>query len=170
METYAVSPTTLLNASTERVSSIGELSSEDFFKLLVAELQQQDPLEPTGTGDMIAQVSQIRSIEQSHQLMTTLQQMTQQQSTAGATEMLGKFVEAQVLGPDGMPVLISGVVTGVLFSSDGTAVLELDTGEAIRATDVMRVSAPETADLPAGVPDEEGESAQDKSDATSRRL
>ena len=164
METYAVTSNTGSTATADRVSSVDQMSSEDFFKLLVTELQQQDPLEPTGTADMIAQVSQIRSIEQSAALMTTLQQMTQQQNTNGATEMLGKYVEAHVLDSEGTPTVVSGVVTGVLFASDGTAVLELDTGDAILAASVTRVTAPDTADLAESVTDDDADSSEESSE------
>ena len=168
METYAVTSNTLSTATTDTASSANELSSEDFFELLVTELQQQDPLEPTGTSDIISQVSQIRTIEQSDALMTTLQQMTQVQYSSGATDMIGKYVEAQVLDSDGNVSVISGVVTGVLFASDGTAVLELDTGDAILASSVTRVTAPDTASVAESATDDDTDSSEDKSEATSR--
>ena len=140
MATTAVSSTTQAPLSTA-TSTADRMKSADFFKLLVTELQQQDPLEPTKTGDMISQVSQIRNIEVSQQLMTTLDQLTKQQRTAGASELLGKYVEATVAAADGTQSAVSGVVTGVRFGSDGVAVLELDSGQTVRATDVTRVSA-----------------------------
>jgi hypothetical protein len=54
--------------------------------------------------------------------------------------MLGKHIEAEVAGPDGEPLYVSGIVTGVRFSSDGVAMLELDSGQAVRALDVVRVT------------------------------
>ena len=38
---------------------VKSLQSEDFFKLLITELQQQDPLEPSKTEDMIGQVDAV---------------------------------------------------------------------------------------------------------------
>ena len=119
---------------------IGTLSSEDFFKILVSELQSQDPLAPSKTSDMIGQVSQIRSIELSTKMGDTLDTLVQQQRTAGMTDFLGKFVTALTPGPDGVPIATEGVVTGVTFASDGSAVLELDTGHSVRIQDVVRVS------------------------------
>lgn len=119
---------------------IGTLSSEDFFKILVSELQSQDPLQPSKTSDMIGQVSQIRSIELSSKMGDTLDTLVQQQRTAGMTDLLGKFVTALTNGPDGVPIASEGVVTGVTFASDGSAVLELDTGHSVRIQDVVRVT------------------------------
>jgi flagellar hook assembly protein FlgD len=104
-------------------------------------LQQQDPFEPAKTGDMIGQVSQIRSIELSSQLTSVLEQLNRQQRTLGASELLGKLVEAQVVQLDGSRIQVAGLVTAVRFGTDGVAVLELDSGQAVRAADVTRVTA-----------------------------
>ena len=69
---------------------------------------------------MIGQVSQIRSIELSKNLTDALSQITSQQRTAGASDLLGKYVTATVANTDGSKQDISGVVTGVRFDSDGT--------------------------------------------------
>jgi flagellar basal-body rod modification protein FlgD len=132
-----------------RDRGISSMKSEDFFKLLVTELRQQDPFEPAKTGDMIGQVSQIRSIELSTALTSSLEQLSQQQRTAGASELLGKYVTASVPGADGRPSEVSGVVTGVRFNPDGTAVLELDSGASVMAAHVTRVTTLEHSDPPA---------------------
>ncbi len=119
---------------------IATLSSEDFFKILVSELQTQDPLEPSKTSDMIGQVSQIRSIELSSKMGDTLDTLVQQQRTAGMADFLGKYVTAVTNAPDGSPIATEGVVTGVTFASDGSAVLELDTGLSVPVRDVVHVS------------------------------
>lgn len=151
-------------------NGLSSLNSEDFFKLLVAEMQSQDPFEPSSTADIISQVSQIRTIEQSSELTSTLDAMTQQQRMGGASELIGKFVQAIAAGPDGEAAMYEGVVTAVRFLSDGSAVLELDTGDAVYATDVMRVSDLNGAPVEASVGEgDEEESSDDKSDATQRQ-
>lgn len=118
---------------------LNELKSEDFFKILVTEMQNQDPFEPAKTADMISQVSQIRTIEQSAALNDTLELLAQQQKIGGTTELIGKFVQAVSTASDGSQTLHEGVVTGVSFASNGRAVLELDNGDAVPATDVVRI-------------------------------
>lgn len=119
---------------------LAQLSSEDFFKLLVTEMQNQDPFEPSSTSDIIGQVSQIRTIEQNGKLTETLDAMTNQQRMGGASELIGKFVQAVTVDADGEPRLHEGVVTAVRFLSDGSAVLELDNGDAVSADTVARVT------------------------------
>jgi flagellar hook assembly protein FlgD len=162
MQTSAISATTSASSSSQ-IAGPNRMTSEDFYNLLVTELQQQDPLEPTKTADMIGQVSQIRSIEQSAQLTQTLQQLTQQQRTAGASDLLGKYVEGVGLGADGAPALISGLVTAIRFGSDGTAIVELDSGSLLSANNITCVT--ETADDPANTTDGSGGT---KGAATSR--
>jgi flagellar basal-body rod modification protein FlgD len=137
--TPVTAATTTAQTATDR--SLSSMKSEDFFKILVTELRQQDPFEPAKTADMIGQVSQIRSIELSKNLTDALTQITSQQRTAGASDLLGKYVTATVTSTDGSAQDISGVVTGIRFDSDGSAVLELDTGQSVPATAVTRITS-----------------------------
>ncbi len=146
------------------------MKSEDFLRILVSELQNQDPFEPAKTADMISQVSQIRSIELSGKLTDTLDLMTRQQRLGGNSQLIGKYVQAITTGPDGSQMLYEGVVTGVGFGANGLVLLELDTGEVVPATDVIRVTTLEEVEKwlsQAGEGDDEG--TDDKSDATQRR-
>ena len=145
MQTVAVSGAPAAQSTTTD-RGVSSMKSEDFFKLLVSELKQQDPLQPAKTADMIGQVSQIRSIELSKNLTDALSQMTQQQRTAGAADLLGKYVTATLHAADGTTSDVSGIVTGVRFESDGTAVLELDTGQTVSAADVTLIASAEAAE------------------------
>lgn len=131
--------------SSPRDRGLSDLKTEDFFKILVSELKQQDPFEPTKTADMIGQVSQIRSIEQSAKLNTTLDALANRQYASGASDMLGKFVVALTQTPDGGAQPMDGVVTGVRFTADGKSILELDNGDVVRLEDVIQVTTPENA-------------------------
>lgn len=126
---------------------LASLASEDFFKILVTEMQNQDPFEPSDSSDLISQVSQIRTIEQSDTLTRTLDLLTQQQRLGGVTGLIGKFVQAIAVGPDGNQALYEGIVTSVFFNANGSAVLELDTGQAVPADAVVRVTTLDEVEL-----------------------
>ena len=130
------------------------MKSEDFLKILVTEMQNQDPFEPAKTADMISQVSQIRSIELSGKLTDALDLMTRQQRIGDGSELIGKYVQAITTAADGGQTLHEGVVTGVRFGADGTVLLELDTGELVPATDVVRIT---TLDEAGPAPSDAGE-------------
>lgn len=146
MDTLAVSAATA-NSNTPQRRGMDDFASEDFFKLLITELQQQDPFKPSDTGTMIEQVSQIRSIELSGNLTDVLGQLTHQQHTAGTSELIGKYIVARPEGESGEVQEIEGVVTGVRFDTDGSALLELDTGQVVRAEDVVHVTTVENAGM-----------------------
>lgn len=147
---------------------LGGMTSEDFFKILVTEMQNQDPFEPANTADMISQVSQIRSIELSSKLTDTLDLLTGQQRIGGASELIGKYVQAITIAVDGSQTLHEGVVTGVSFTADGLAVLELDTGEAVPATAVVRITTLDAVEGSVWESDEPADESvtSDKSGAT----
>ena len=46
-----------------RVESLPGLGSQDFLKLLVAQLTNQDPLDPTSNQELFQQIASIREIE-----------------------------------------------------------------------------------------------------------
>lgn len=144
MQTSAVSTTSTCGTNATDCG-LNTLRSEDFFKMLVTELQQQDPLQPSKTSDLIGQVSQIRSIELSKNLTDALSQVTHNQRVAGASELIGKYVTATVQGTDGATQEVSGVVTSVRFDANGSAVLELDTGQTVPADSVTRITSAENA-------------------------
>jgi flagellar basal-body rod modification protein FlgD len=160
METYAVDSATGSSAGLSG-GSFDRMTSADFLELLVTELKQQDPFEPSKTSDMISQVSQIRDIEQSTQLISTLQNLTQQQHTGNAGGLLGKYVEAIGVAADGTATIVSGVVTGVRFGSDGTAVLELDSGQLVLAANVTRIMTAEQAELATTAGDDDANEADE---------
>lgn len=147
METTGIAAASTAVASRPN-RGLSSLKSEDFFKLLVNEMQHQDPFEPAKTGDMISQVSQLRNIEMSSQFTQAMQTLSASQRAIGTSELLGKFVLAQVDSGagDGSQMTVGGIVTGIRFQEDGTAMLELDTGDAIRATAVQRVLTAEEAE------------------------
>lgn len=98
-----------------------ELDVEQFLKLMIAELQNQDPLNPMDNAQMIQQIGEIRSIAATDNLSTTLAGVQLGQALASASSLIGKNVtglsdkNAQVNGSvervsvvDGVPKLHIG--------------------------------------------------------------
>jgi len=78
-------------------------------KLLIAQMQGQDPLSPMDGQEFFAQLAQLSVLEQMWQMNDKLQTMTQQQQLLQAGALIGKTVEAT----DPQRGLVSGVVAGV---------------------------------------------------------
>ncbi len=53
-------------------SGMGSLDQGDFLKLMIAQLQQQDPMEPTDNKDMLAQMAQFSALAGSTRTNETL--------------------------------------------------------------------------------------------------
>lgn len=78
-----------------------DLSRETFLKLLVAQLKNQDPLNPTDSKEMITQLSQLSSVDQLRQIsegMQSLQVATLAIANGQSTEFVGRRVEANTNG------------------------------------------------------------------------
>lgn len=65
---------------------------DSFVKLLVTELQNQDPLEPMGNEEILQQVSQIREIESNQRLTQTLRSVFLGQNLVTASNLLERTV------------------------------------------------------------------------------
>jgi flagellar basal-body rod modification protein FlgD len=68
------------------------LDLNTFMKLLVTEMSNQDPLDPMNNQEILQQISQIRSIEASDRLTTTLDSVLLGQNVATAGSMLGRTI------------------------------------------------------------------------------
>ena len=69
-----------------------ELNLDTFIKLLVTELQSQDPMKPMDNSEIVQQVSQIRAIESNTRLTSTLEAVVLGQNMATASSLLGRTI------------------------------------------------------------------------------
>jgi len=95
--------TQLMGTSPSSTTATGKsvLGKDDFLKLLVTQLQNQDPLSPMSGSDFAAQLAQFSSVEQLSNINTTLTQsvsanqlLSQSISNALAATFIGKQVRA----------------------------------------------------------------------------
>lgn len=86
-------------------------SKDTFLQLLVAEVQNQDPLEPTSNTEFISQYAQFSQVEQ-------MQNMAATSELARATSLVGDHVYVKTTGSDGEPKYIYGKVDYVAFENN----------------------------------------------------
>jgi len=89
--------------------AINDIDLGTFLKLMITELQNQDPLNPLDNKDMLAQISQIREVGATDKLTKTLDAVLLGQSIASATNMIGADISAISDGGES----ISGIVSRV---------------------------------------------------------
>ena len=70
------------------------LGKQDFLKLLMAQLQNQDPMKPMDDTQMIAQMAQFSALEASQQLNSTMQTSNNMQTVLQAGALIGKYIQA----------------------------------------------------------------------------
>ncbi|HVX61789.1 MAG TPA: flagellar hook capping FlgD N-terminal domain-containing protein [Pirellulales bacterium] len=96
------------------------ISPDDFLKMLITELQNQDPTNPTDSSQILQQISEIRNIQATSDLTTTLNQVLLEQTFSAASVLVGKSVQG--MADDGTSV--AGTVDSVTFGN-GTATLNV---------------------------------------------
>lgn len=64
----------------------------DFIKMMVAELENQDPMNPMSNTEMLQQISQIRSITSNDKLTNSIESLTLGQALSTASGLIGKTV------------------------------------------------------------------------------
>ena len=84
----AVPPTT----SVVNNAPSAQLGKDDFLKLLVTQLQDQDPTQPTDSSQFMAQLAQFSSLEQMTNVSQTLDGIASGQSVSQGVELLGKYL------------------------------------------------------------------------------
>ncbi len=99
--------------------TLREATVDDFLRLLITELQNQDPLNPADNQDILHQVSQIRSIQSTTQLTQTLEAVLLGQNLASASSMIDKLVYG--LTDEGQEV--TGRVEGVIVEGGSPRVI-----------------------------------------------
>lgn len=73
--------------------SYNELDIDSFLRLLISELQNQDPLDPMDNSEMVQQIGQIREIGATDQLTRTLTDLSSNQELVTASSLIGQSVQ-----------------------------------------------------------------------------
>lgn len=128
-------------------ASMGSISGNDFLKVLLAQLQFQDPLKPMDNQQMVQQMATIRELEMNTNLSKKLEQLTDQQRFSGATALMGKHVKGTLADSDGKEYPVEGVVKSVRFTDKGDVILELDSGQSLPIASLEQIEDQPVAQL-----------------------
>lgn len=141
MQASAISdPASAAGSLVSGSGGFSQLKAEDFFELLIQQLQFQDPLEPVSNEQLVGQISQIRDLEMNTRLAEALQALTGQQQFGLSSAMIGKYVEGTASGENGSGAAVKGVVVSVRYTPQGEPLLQLDTGSVLPLTRVDGVT------------------------------
>ena len=129
----AGSNTTTPKADEKAEDKVAALGKDDFLKLLVAQLQHQDPMQPTDNAEYMGQLAQFSTLEQITNVGKEMERLRTSSQVDQAVAMIGKNVG--YLLEDGTTA--TGVVDAVAIE-DGE--IHLKVGETqISPSDVISV-------------------------------
>ncbi|MFD1850378.1 flagellar hook assembly protein FlgD [Oceanobacillus bengalensis] len=120
------------------------LDKDGFLKILMTQLQNQDPTAPMDDKAMVEQMATLTSLEQITNIASTIDNFVQSQLMSPVIEyshMIGKEVSYQAYDKETgeeLEVTTSKVVA--VTQSEGWAILKLKNGEEIYADAILEVS------------------------------
>ncbi len=146
--TIQMNPSLYLSNQTERKSKGDVLGKDDFLRILMTQLQNQDPMNPMQDKDFIAQMATFTSLEQMTNMNKMLEQFISSQKSDNIlrySEMIGKQVEwsSSSFNDDGSEIVEvkQGVVKSI-FKKSNEIFLELEDGSTISSLAFSKVTNP----------------------------
>jgi flagellar basal-body rod modification protein FlgD len=107
--------TTTTSSSSTDLSSTSQVDKDMFLKLMVAQLKNQDPMNPTDSSQFLAQTAQFTSLEKLTDVADQTSQALSAQLAFGASGLVGRSVT--YTGADGAEK--TGTVSTVSFTGNG---------------------------------------------------
>ncbi|MGG1551142.1 flagellar hook capping FlgD N-terminal domain-containing protein [Paenibacillus ferrarius] len=89
------------------------LGKDDFLKILITQLQNQDPTQPLQDKEFIAQMAQFTSVEQLTNMASEMKLM--RQSLGFVSGLIGKSITWTDIDSSGASVESSGIVDSITF-------------------------------------------------------
>lgn len=100
-----------IGSSSQSLNDVGA-----FYKLLVAEISNQDPSNPMDNKDLVLQLAQFSSLEATKELNTNMNTFIEQNALSSATGLIGREVTYLDIGGTGQT--ITGVATAITRTSN----------------------------------------------------
>lgn len=127
-------------ANQTRSTPGSNLGKEEFLKILLAQLQNQDPLNPMEDKEFISQMANFSSLEQMMNMTKSIDSLAQSQQISPVlkfSHLIEKVVSYTETSENTGEVKTGKVVAVSQF--EGEAILELDNGEKIYAETVTKI-------------------------------
>jgi flagellar basal-body rod modification protein FlgD len=126
--------------STDTISGPQQtLTQNNFLQLLVAQMQNQDPMNPQSDTEMASQMAQFTALQQSTDMSSSL-------SMLQANSLVGSNVTVQVDSQNTTSGVVQGVQLGA-SSSDGKPQIVVN-GTAYDLSQVLSITPPATTQTP----------------------
>ena len=130
----------LASGATTAAAAAPNISQAQFFQLLLAQMQNQDPLQPMDSSDFVTQLSQFSQLQSAQQLNTTLTNFVSMQGMTQGAALIGKPVAYD----PGTGVLANGTVDSVNVDNTGNVTLMIG-GKAVALSQIRTISSPKAS-------------------------
>ncbi|KHE73293.1 flagellar hook assembly protein FlgD [Halobacillus sp. BBL2006] len=142
-----IDPSLYLQNQQSRGTTNNVLGKDDFLKILMAQIQNQNPLDPMKDKEFISQMTQFSSLEQMTNMSQSFQSFMDSQSVPPIIQysgLIGKEITYPVHNPDtGVLERTEEGVVQAVNQKDGKTTVELPSGESIPVDQIMKVSQTE---------------------------
>ncbi|WP_078430714.1 flagellar hook assembly protein FlgD [Alkalihalobacterium alkalinitrilicum] len=121
----------------------GALGKDDFLKILITQLQNQDPTNPMDDREFISQMAQFSSLEQMTNMNKLLESFIESQTENKLVQnshLIGKEIQWQPENAMSDRDLVTNVVKAIR-QRDGNVSVQLDNGNWILVDQVKQISA-----------------------------
>jgi len=132
------------NTTRETGSTLGK---DDFLKLLMTQLENQDPTNPMDDTQFIAQMAQFSSLEQMTNMtdqMQKLQQITYSQFV-GKDVSWQKSTDSDASSTTNQSASGTGKISSVSFNDDGSVSFTLQDGTVLSSDDISKITDDSTS-------------------------
>ena len=109
----------------DALSTSDQLNQDTFLKLMVAQLRNQDPMNPTDSSQFLAQTAQFSSLEKLDQVAQQSAQALSAQMAFGASGLVGRsisYTDADGAAQKGTVDSVSFTASGPMLNVGGTDV------------------------------------------------
>ena len=113
--------------ATSSVTAAASDIQMDYMKLLVTQLQNQNPLEPLDNNEMASQLAQFSQLQQLETLNSSFVQILAAAERSYANSLIGKDVSFVGKTESGEAGIVNGVVEQVYIDIDGEILLVVGT-------------------------------------------
>jgi len=97
----------------------------DYMKLLITQLQNQNPLEPLDNNEMASQLAQFSQLQQLESMNTSFAKVLATTELTYANSLIGKEVSFMLETETGLTDITSGIVEQVYNNVDGEIFLRV---------------------------------------------
>ena len=138
------------------MGSNSTLLKDDFLKLLIVQLKNQDPLSPVDDSQFLSQLAQFSSLEQMGNIAQSVEELNKNMTWLSSQSLLTQG--AAMIGKEGVGIdkngqQVSGLISSVKWNGDTLQVAIGD--ELIDMENIIEIRQADTAPLPNGAATEQ---------------